>query len=210
MELLNGIKNIIFDLGGVIINIDPDRTLEAFKQLDYPNFEMIREQLRREGLYRMIEHGEITPEQFINRMKMLGNNLTDNDIINAWNVMLIDIPAPRIELLKTLNKKYRLFLLSNTNAIHMEQINAQLKEVHGLDTLTPLFEKEFYSYQLQLSKPDPKIFQYVLRSQKLVPSETLFIDDTAMHITTAIKAGIQVKHLQKYETIDELFAPHED
>ena len=133
--------------------------------------------------------------------KNFSNVINNNDIDNAWNAMLLDFPKERLILLAELKKDYRLFLLSNTNEIHINTISKILENNYGFKDLSHLFEKIYYSYKIGLRKPDIKIFQHVLNENGLIPEETLFIDDCATHIDGAKSLGINAYLLKDQETI---------
>ncbi|MCZ8285071.1 MAG: HAD-IA family hydrolase, partial [Bacteroidia bacterium] len=128
----------------------------------------------------------------------------DDLMLEAWNAMLLDFPLHRLELLKALKSKYRLFLLSNTNETHVREFEASLLNSQGYQNLEPFFEKVYYSCRMGMRKPDTEIFDYVLKENKLVPEETLFIDDTIHHIEGALKTGIQAHLLPKGKEAEEL------
>ena len=138
----------------------------------------------------MIEKGLITPENFHKEINsQLINKVSSEKIDKAWSAMLLDFPKGRIELLQKLNKKYRLFLLSNTNQIHFHQYNKDLINQFGFG-LNSLFEKAYYSFELGMRKPDTEIFEYALDDSNLDPFETLFIDDLDKNIETASRLGL--------------------
>jgi putative hydrolase of the HAD superfamily len=192
---LSNIKNIIFDFGNVLLNINPSLTAIAFKSLgikDEADFFGGRSSLE---LMVKFERGQATSEEFIRAISAaVTGEINDQQIIDAWNALLIDFPPERIELLKTLGQKYRLFLLSNTNQIHYEAYMHDFQQRYGF-SLDTLFEKLWFSHQIGLSKPDTTIFEYVLKDKSLIPEETLFIDDTLMHVEAARKTGMQAWHL---------------
>ena len=153
-------------------------------------------------LFDDLETGKIYPAQFreeIRNMSFLG--LTDNEIDDAWNALLLDLPKDRIELLKSLSNKYRIFLLSNTNVIHYNAYSQYLKDEHGIDGLEPLFEKTYLSHEVGLRKPDAEIFELVLNENKLEASETLFIDDSEQHIKGAEVVGLKTHWLNEGDVI---------
>ena len=131
--------------------------------------------------------------------------LTDEQIDQAWNSMLFDIPQERIELLRALKEKYNLFLLSNTNAIHIREVNSILLRDTSVDNLEKLFNKIYYSYQIQLAKPSADFYSYVLQDAGILAEESIFIDDIADNIRGAKQLGIQTVHLQAPATILDIF-----
>jgi len=192
----NKIKNIIFDLGGVIINIDYALLIGAFSEIGLPDFEMHFSQLKQKDLFDLYEKGLISSQNFRDELKKhckIGT--TDTEIDTAWNAMLLDLPKERLELILNVKNKYRTFLLSNTNEIHERAFNKVLQTTCGYPTLAMFFDRIYLSHRVGLRKPDPKIFELVLRENKLNPSETLFIDDSPQHIESANLLGIQTIHV---------------
>ncbi|MFP4024995.1 MAG: HAD family hydrolase [Thiohalospira sp.] len=185
------IKNIIFDLGNVIININGDKTVDAMKKLGFKDFQESYTLLRQSDLFNWLEKGLITPEKFHSELKIHFNNHISSVMIDeAWNAMLLDFPKKRIELIQKLKSKYRLFLLSNTNVIHYQKYNNDLINQYGFE-LSSLFEKAYYSFDLGMRKPDMEIFEYVIKDSNLKPLETLFVDDSAENIETANLLGLK-------------------
>jgi len=184
------IKNIIFDLGNVIINIDPEQTAIEMKKLGFDDFEKSYSLLSQTNLFDSLEKGLIKPAQFHKEINsQLRNAVRSEEIDKAWGAMLLDFPKARIELIQKLKKNYRLFLLSNTNEIHYNQYNDDLINQFGFG-LNSLFEKAYYSFELGMRKPDTNIFEYALKDADLNPSETLFIDDLEKNIDVADRMGI--------------------
>ncbi|MDC0339174.1 HAD family phosphatase [Flavobacteriales bacterium] len=202
---LNGVKNIIFDLGGVILNIDYGQTANAFKKIGVANFDEIYSQAKQVQVFDKLETGELTPDEFREYMKEIVPSLQLSDIDKAWNAMLLDLPASRIDLLKKLKKKYRLFLLSNTNEIHIKCFRKIIDSSYGENIFDAIFENQYYSSEIGMRKPNPECFQYVLEKNGMEPSETLFIDDSIQHVEGARKLKINAYHLMPGEDITRLF-----
>jgi glucose-1-phosphatase len=203
---IDSIKNIIFDLGGVVINLDYSKTRDSFIKLGFTEFDSYFAQVSQLELLNSFETGCISASAFrdgIRRISVVP--LSDIEIDQAWNAMLLDFPEERKELLMELRTSYRTFLLSNTNTIHIDHYNSYLKEQHHVEGMNPFFEKVYYSHELHLRKPDVAIFEYVTEKNGLIPEQTLFIDDTLMHVEGARKAGLKAIHLQKGTTIVDLF-----
>lgn len=202
------IKNIIFDLGGVILNIDYNKTIESFKSLGIPGFELLFTQAKQEHLFDKYETGEIHSNDFLSGLKAkMPSTVSKEDIQEAWNDMLLDLPAERLDLLNKLKSKYRTALLSNTNEIHLQAFHEIIKRENQIDSLTPFFQSVYYSCQMGLRKPDPSIFLHVCNQEQFEPSETLFIDDSLQHVEGAKKAGLKAVHLDGMTIID-LFDDH--
>src|SRR5205085_1400826 len=144
---------------------------------------------------------KIDDAAFIKAIQSLSErSLEAEAIVEAWNALLLDFPGERIELLKTLKKKYRLFLLSNTNSIHHKQFQQQLYQQTG-NYLEDLFEKTYYSHTIGLCKPDVEAFRLVINENNLNPSETIFVDDSEANITGAKEAGLHIAHIHSNTSI---------
>jgi putative hydrolase of the HAD superfamily len=198
---LIGIKNIIFDLGGVILNIDFQKSTEAFKKLGFNDFDSFYNMAKQSELFIKFEKGEINAQEFRNNLRMFKNDLSDEQINLAWNAMILDIPKARIDLLLRLKTKYRTFLLSNTNEIHFKKYDKEIRLSSGLTGMDELFEKDYYSYKLGMRKPDKKIYEYVISENNLIPSETLFIDDSTINMEAAKQCGIKTYLIEKENDI---------
>lgn len=186
------IKNIIFDLGGVLLNIDYQASINAFKALGISDFDDIYAQAAQDHLFDSFDKGEISPAVFRDQLRqMTGLPLTDDSIDQAWGAMLLDLPWPRIDLLQGIKANYRCFLLSNTNAIHIPLFYDYLRREYGMENLKAFFEKQYFSFEIGLRKPDREPFDLILRENELVASQTLFIDDSIQHLEGARAAGIR-------------------
>jgi HAD superfamily hydrolase (TIGR01549 family) len=201
------VKNILFDLGGVILDIDYNRPVEAFKKLGAADFEEVFSQQNQAKFLDQFERGEITPAQFRKHLRpYLPEKVTDAQIDAAWCTILGELPSQRIVQLKQLRKLgYRLFLLSNTNSIHIRAFTHYLDETYGKNLFKDLFEKVYYSSQIGLRKPTRKVFDFVMKENGIKASETLFIDDSLQHIEGAQKAGLHTHWLQEPQTINDYF-----
>ncbi|MDR6808963.1 putative hydrolase of the HAD superfamily [Dyadobacter sp. BE34] len=199
------IRNIIFDLGDVILNIDVPIASKSFADLSGREQHEILTIFKESEIFRQFETGLMDEPTFRNYVREILNfpDLSDEAIDTAWNSLLLDLPPERVELLKKLAKKYRLFLLSNTSSIHITQVNKILEASTGIEKLEDLFEIVFLSYEMGLMKPDPRIYQEVLAKAGLKAEETLFLDDNADNIRSASQLGIETIHVQKPVTILE-------
>ncbi|GAB5527513.1 MAG: HAD family phosphatase [Roseivirga sp.] len=196
---------IIFDLGGVLLNLDHDAPVRAFAGLGIPNFEALYSKAVQSTLFTDLETGDISPETFRERLReYLPKNISDEILDEAWNSILLDFRPGSIRFLEQLKEKCRTFLLSNTNAIHHAVFSNRLRENHGYSDIGELLEKAYYSHEVGMRKPHKPVFEYVIRESQLNPGNTLFIDDTEEHIITAQSLGLQTHHLQDHETIEEL------
>lgn len=198
------IKNIIFDLGGVIMNIDFKLTEAAFNRLGFANYREFMTQFHITPLFEDYETGKIDDATFIEGVRQLsGLKITEEDVIEAWNALLQDFPPERLQLLESLKQQYRLFLLSNTNALHYAAFQDRLHAQTG-KLLEDYFEKTYYSHTAQMRKPNADIYQLVLDENGLSAAETLFIDDTASNFSGAESLGIKTLHLKPPMQITEL------
>lgn len=205
--MLNGqIRNIIFDLGGVILNIDYLKLSAAFKTLGIENFDELYSQVHASALFKQIECGEISPQEFINELKQHSvAEISDEELINAWNAILGNFPRERISILKKLKTRYRTFLLSNTNAIHHAKFLQIFSETFAEGSLDDCFEKAYYSHEIGLRKPNKEAYEFVLNTNSLKPEETMFIDDTFINVEAANALGIRGLYLQPPQAIEDVF-----
>lgn len=199
------IRNIIFDLGDVILNIDVPIASRSFADLSGREQSEILTIFKENELFRQFETGLMDEPTFRNYVREILNfpDLSDEAIDTAWNSLLLDLPPERVELLRKLATQYRLFLLSNTSSIHITQVNKILEASTGVAQLEDLFETVFLSYEMGLMKPDSRIYQEVLDKAGLKAEETLFLDDNADNIRSAAQLGIETIHVQKPVTILE-------
>lgn len=205
-NISNKIKNIIFDFGGVICNIDHLIPEKKFKELGIRDFDMMYSQALQNHLFENLEKNLISPQNFRNNLKLLiDENISDEQIDEAWNSMILDIPKNRIELLKKLKSQYRIFLLSNSNIIHYNVYIEEFRTKSGLKDFSFLFEKTWFSFDLQMRKPDKEIYEFVLKDGGLIPEETLFIDDSIQNIKSAKELEIQCIFLDEDMDILKLF-----
>jgi glucose-1-phosphatase len=200
------IRNIIFDFGGVVLDIDPSLTLKELANLGFKNTEVFITPDFQEGVMNKFERGILTPELFRQKVReAIGAEVNDQKIDDAWNALLLDIPKERIAVIEAVRKNYKTFLLSNSNEIHYDVYVRDLQLRFGYREFDQLFDKAYFSFDLHLSKPNPEIFEFVINQHRLVPSETLFIDDTFEHIEAARKLGLKTYHLQKPERLRDIF-----
>ena len=185
------IKNIIFDLGNVIINVDSVLTAQAMKELGFKDFEKSYTLFKQTDLFDRLEKGEITPDYLRNELrKHLEGHVSDEEFDKAWGAMLLDFPKERIDLIRKLGEKYNIYLLSNTNEIHYHQYIKDFNDEYGFD-FNSLFVKPYYSHQVGYRKPDSKIYEHVIADSSLIPEESIFIDDLKVNIDAAKKTGLQ-------------------
>src|ERR1700744_6050028 len=174
---MQGVKNIIFDLGGVILNLDNQRTENAFVALGVKNFREYFGHGFAASFFKEYEVGRISDREFIDAIRSLtGLSVEDDAIIAAWNALLLDFPPERVQLLKELRKTYRIFLFSNTNALHLAALRETFAAAFDGGSLEDHFEKTYYSHLMGMRKPDRASFEHILRENQLDAAETLFVD----------------------------------
>ena len=200
---LSGIKNIFFDLGGVLINLNRERCLIEFQQLGIENIEEHIGHSFKSGLFLHLEEGTITPEEFRNEVrKMTDKQLSDDEIDRAWNAFLLNIPLSKLELLLELRKNYRVFMLSNTNEIHFDYMKSHDFSAKAGLSINDYFEKCYLSHELHLSKPDKAIFEAVVKDSGVLPHESLFLDDNRQNLETAQSFGFRTYLVAENEEFD--------
>ena len=201
---MKNINAIIFDLGAVILNINYQKTIDEFEKLGVKNTTSFYSKKTQNKLFNQIETGKISTAKFLLSLQKKTHNASIKKIEAAWNAMLLDLPKNRIDLLKELTHNYSIFLLSNTNAIHISKLKKKLgnKQYHQFYNL---FNKVYYSHKIRFRKPNAKAFQLILDENHLNPSEVLFIDDSPQHIEGAKKLNIKTYHLSNNEEVTTLF-----
>jgi FMN phosphatase YigB (HAD superfamily) len=200
------IKNIIFDLGGVILNLDIDRTYQQFSLLSGKSEEVLKLQASKVTFFNDYERGFIDDHSFRRHLKsFLEINVPEVVMDAAWNAMLLDLPQSRLALLGRVNQRFRIFLLSNTNNIHLQAFKVIAKSVMEQGSFDRYFENAYYSHLINMRKPDHEIYQYVLQANGLQADETLFLDDNLTNLQGAADIGIQTFHVQQPEMIFSLF-----
>ncbi|MFV5702817.1 HAD family hydrolase [Flavobacterium sp. XS2P12] len=184
------INAIIFDFGDIFINLDKQATMDALEKLGLPEW---NEDL--DHLNIQFETGQISRENFLLGIQKHIPNASIKEILAAWNAILLDFPLYRLEFLQMLSKKYRLFLLSNTDAIHIETFE-QKNGISFYSDFYQCFEKVYFSFEVEMRKPNPEIFNYLANKHDLAPKRTLFIDDKKENTDAALALGFQVWNLQ--------------
>lgn len=203
---MEGIKNLIIDFGGVIINLARNRCIEAFENLGVPDIrELIVNNYQHKDLFMQIEIGAITSGEFRNGIRHLTQQpLSDEQIDTAWIAMLDDVPEYKLDLLLDLHKRYNTMLLSNTNEIHWQWAIKNCFTYKGHQA-EDFFRKIYLSYELKMLKPNADIFEYVVQNASICPEETLFIDDAVPNCRTAESLGIRTYTPQPREDWSYLF-----
>ncbi|MFT4753595.1 MAG: HAD superfamily hydrolase (TIGR01509 family) [Salibacteraceae bacterium] len=202
----NSINTVIFDLGGVLLNLDYTLTIQAFENLGLPNAKNLFSQKAQNHIFDNFETGKIASTEFRKEIKSLINGpVSDQQIDAAWNTMLLDFPTDRFEFLQQVSQTHRIFLLSNTNAIHMAWFKNYIDKRFGENIFFDLFEVAYLSNEMGMRKPHQEIFDFVVNENNLDTKSTLFIDDSAQHLIGATAAGLQTVWLEPgMETIGVL------
>ena len=199
------IKNIIFDLGGIFLDIHYQLTKNAFINLGIKNFDELFTQHHANDLFEDLETGKISETTFYNLFRKEANiNLSDEQIKTAWNALLGGFPPKRLDWLQKIKDKYNIYLFSNTNQIHYDAFMKIYEQETGQNDFNKHFIKAYYSQNIGLRKPYPEGFLHILNEQNLVPAETLFIDDTIKNIEGAKAVGLQTIHLIAPKTLLDL------
>ena len=191
------IKNIIFDLGGVIYDIRYQNIADKFREYADLDFNAVYGKYNQTDFIDLFETGYISPEMFRNKIReILKINLTDSQIDDAWNAILVDVPEKRVALLKKLKQKYSLFLFSNTNQINYDYFVPYLNNKYGCNFFDVFFTKAYFSQLMHYRKPAQEGFYHILNEQHINADETLFVDDIEKNVSAAQSIGIQGFHLQ--------------
>ena len=199
------IKNIVFDLGGVLIDLDFKSAINGLQKAGFTN---VKEQLQafdREGIFQKFELGEISADEFRASIRENSNvSLTDEEVDSLWNLMLLEIPREKLELILDLRSKYMVYLLSNTNKTHWDYTCQNAFNYHGF-RVEDYFEETFLSFEMHLAKPDKAIFEKMLNDANLIAEETLFIDDSEANCKAAEEVGIHAHHYHIGDDLKEIF-----
>jgi len=201
---MKNVKAIIFDLGGVILNIDYKLTVAAFEKLGVKNAHLFYSKKTQNPIFDKIEIGAITADSFLVELQKYCNYSDKKKVKNAWNSMLLNLPKNRIECIQKLRKKHKVFLLSNTNEIHIAAFRKKLGEKRWI-VFSGLFDKMYLSHEIGYRKPNKEAFQIILDENNLTPKEIFFIDDSPQHINAAKKLGFHCHYLLEGKEITELF-----
>jgi putative hydrolase of the HAD superfamily len=198
------INTIIFDFGDVFINLDKQATINSLKKLGLKQWNKELDELNLQ-----FEKGQISQENFLLGIQKHIPKASIDEILNTWNDILLDFPLHRLEFIQKLSKKYRLFLLSNTDAIHIETFE-QENGVSFYSDFYQCFEKIYFSFEMGMRKPDDEIFNYILKKHDLSAKRTLFVDDKKENTDAALSLGFHVWNLQVgKEDVVELFSKND-
>lgn len=193
-------------MGGVILDVSYQKVIETFKSYGIENFDKVYTQAKQVEIIDLFEEGKCSAEEFRDGIrKLVGKELSDEQIDKAWFSMILEIPRDVIQLLGILKLKYRLFLFSNTNVLHIEYLKKEFERQLGFDLFNCVFDKAFFSNEIHHRKPHPESFKYVLEQAGIEAEETLFIDDSKQHLEGASKVGLNTYWLTNGETLIDLY-----
>lgn len=205
MILKEGIRNIIFDFGGVLFEIDYDLPAIAFEKLGFADFKSFYTQAAQNPMFDLLETGKIENDKFLDFLNEFVPEASREQVLHAWNVILLRIMPIEVECVQKIRQSgIRTFLLSNTNAIHVAEFEQMIANTMDFELFKSAFEKIYYSNAIGIKKPHPETFLQVCEWNGLNPAETLFIDDSAQHVEGALLAGLHAYHLKPGERISEL------
>jgi putative hydrolase of the HAD superfamily len=195
-------NSIVFDLGGVLIDIDYQLTIDAFEKLGVNDFKKLYSQANQTGLFDAYETGQISTQRFINEiLKYVPSPTNPNHIVDAWNAMILDFKKKKLDDLIALRKNVNLYLLSNTNALHLDKVKMKWAKISATPFET-YFDQPYFSHHIGLRKPSVEIFKHVCHQNNLNPSQTLFIDDSIQHIEGAQRAGLKTMLHKQNSSLD--------
>ena len=204
MKHFSNISTLIFDFGGVLIDLDMNQSILNFKNLGVENVEKYLSNYGQSGFFMQLEKGEISAENFRQEIrKMTCKPLTDSEIDDAWNAFLVKIPSEKLDILFELRKKYRIIMLSNTNCIHFPYAESTFFKYKNLD-ITAYFDKCYKSYEMKMAKPDAEIFETLLAEEGITANKCLFLDDGQKNIDQATKLGFQTYLVDEKEDLNFL------
>jgi len=207
MKHFRNITTLIFDFGGVLINLDINQCIFNFKQLGLKNFEQYLNNFAQSGFFMKLEKGQISAEEFRNEIRKLSENpLTDAQIDEAWCSFLLEIPSAKLKMLLELRKKFRVILLSNTNIIHFPDSEKKLFLKTGKN-MSDYFDRCYLSYEMKMAKPDKEIFVNILATENVKANECLFLDDGIKNTEQAQKLGMQTYQVSEREDLSFLLQP---
>lgn len=202
---MKDIKNVLFDFGGVIISLNKQKAIDRFKEIGVANIEDYLNEFRQEGIFLALEEGRITLEKFNDEVrKLAGKDISDEDIASGWMAFLEGIPEYKFQLLKDLRKKYKVYLISNTNPVIMGWAESDQFSPTG-EPITAFFDKCYYSYKIGSAKPEKAIYEYVIQDSGINPSETLFLDDGQSNIDMGKFFGFKVRLTNQDEDMRAIF-----
>jgi epoxide hydrolase-like predicted phosphatase len=200
------IDAVVFDIGDVLVDISYDLTVSRFQALSNLDFQTVLGYSNQYEIFNQYERGELTTDDFIAQLKKhLREDVTDQQVIAAWNSMLVHFPSQKIDLLMRLKSQYRLFALSNINELHVNEVNRSVKMLYGVSQFSSYFEEAIYSNEVGMRKPEPRIYEHLIKKANTHPANILFIDDKLENIQAANNLGISTIHLTDRNKLVSIF-----
>ncbi len=200
-----GIKNMIIDMGGVILDIDFSLTANAFQELGIYNFDTLFSKAKQSHFIEEFERGDISTDTFRNEIrKLCEKDFLDAEIDQAWNALILDMKQSKLNAIQQLSARFNLYLLSNNNEIHYQRCIEKINALLPFEQFSNHFQQNYYSHQIRIRKPDKEAFEFVLGENRLVLSETIFLDDSPQHIESAAALGLQTITINNTNTIEQL------
>jgi len=206
MKHFSNISTLIFDFGGVLIDLDMNQSILNFKKLGVENVENYLSNFGQSGFFMQLEKGKISAEEFRSEIrKMTTNTITDKEIDDAWNAFLVRIPSEKLDIVYQLRKKFRVIMLSNTNAIHFPYAERTFFSYKNR-SIDEYFDKCYRSYDMKMAKPDAEIFEAILSQEQVAPNQCLLLDDGPKNIEQAQKLGFQTYFVDPKEDLSFLLS----
>lgn len=203
--MMKDIKTVIFDLGGVLMDLNKQRCIDAFVRLGFTDIEEYLGEYEQKGMFMELEDGTISADEFHDKIRNhIGKPVTDQQIDDAFNLFLVGIPDYKLTMLLQLRKKYRVFMLSNTNPVMFEGRIPEVFRTQGLD-ISDYFDKFYLSYQLGATKPNPVVFEKIISDAGIQPNETLFLDDSRRNTDAAEALGFRTYLTAPREDFSSIF-----
>lgn len=203
MDLM--IKTIIFDLGGVLYDLDRQRCVDALQRAGFDNVDQMLTNYKQTGVFQQLEDGVIAADRFYEEIRQItGKDISDEAIKNAWDAFLVEIPDYKLEMVLNLRKRFQIFMLSNTNEIHFGDAIPRAFEKDGR-SIHDYFDRLYLSYKMNVSKPNPSIFHQLISDSGIDPAETLFIDDSPENIRVADEIGFNTYLAKPKENFSHIF-----
>lgn len=202
---LQGIKNVIFDFGGVLFEIDYHLPAQAFAKLGFKDFTAIYTQANQNPIFDKLETGKVSNEEFMQYLHSFVPHASRKEVEEAWNCILLYIMPEQVDVVhRVKNSGRRTFMLSNTNAIHVAEFERMIAEKMDFNHFKSAFETIYYSNVIGIKKPYPETYLKVCEWNNLIPAETLFIDDSIQHVNGAAEAGLASYHLKPGTKLHEM------
>jgi glucose-1-phosphatase len=190
---MDGIKNIIFDFGNVLLDLNLPNIEKGMRALFGEHYEAAGQQLRKNNIFQLYETGGISSEEFVDAIRLSAPPYPEaQQVIDVWNSIFIGMPKERFDMLLELRKRYKVFMLSNINELHANWIDDYMERAHGISGFQHIyFDGVYYSHLIRLRKPDIDAYEYVLNDAEIKPEDSVFVDDLPENIAAAEKAGIR-------------------